>query len=841
MDTATWTIADDADRMGAAVYLDYVDDFLLDNTLIADNRTHEPTAPVLDLFAEGLVLHECDGGGNAYDIKNCTFVNNASYEGLTVEVASPDFRDVTGTADLAMKNTFIQGMSQFPLGSIYCDGGIGTPPVADSYYFITEVPATPALVSQGQNDYRPQFVGRLQDKGQQNLQDLDWDLTCRNIGWTPTLPEQSSIPVTVIDGTATIKEGWYEIDDEFIHLASEKIVIEPGVVIRVINDGTLMLEACESITIGDAERKGRVVFVGADRIQVDGRLSGNQFHFYGGSEEEPAELITHGLTVNLPLEYGLSFKNIDLNLVGSESLEEQNFEILNSAKQYMQIYSGCQGKFDGIRFDGVGTTQWEITNPEAGLGSFQVSDSYAEFSGCHFGVASQEAYFDLQILGVPSAGATAAVLDHCWFRGVGPQQHTQLVLGLTSVNLSGCQLLDVVEDYAIQAINSRTDMGFDHGWNTISREDDIQAPLIDLINGELILEAGENCFIHPQYSHDPFDGFITSNLGSQNPPADGVIWSGNYWGASESNGIALWEDLWLHVPQWVNAMVPADFLDECGEFGQGMIPPSTSDKIMFLDGEAAYLIGNYSGASSHWFQLLETYPKSSYSTSASKSLKSSAVHTTWGRQNAAALHSQMFSVSQNTLAHNPHLGVEQEAYAWVIEARWGDRTVALAALSGMLTTYTDPTDQLVINILIAEVGTYPPVGQSSSFASSRNRITNQAQAHRAMALLAAGEAAETEESLAPATRATSFQLGLAVPNPFNPVTHVPVVLTQDSYIKAALYDISGARVRTVVDQTLPAGSHRFRVDGSHLASGVYFLHVAPQNGAPQTAKLLLLK
>jgi len=85
----------------------------------------------------------------------------------------------------------------------------------------------------------------------------------------------------------------------------------------------------------------------------------------------------------------------------------------------------------------------------------------------------------------------------------------------------------------------------------------------------------------------------------------------------------------------------------------------------------------------------------------------------------------------------------------------------------------------------------------------------------------------------------------AWPNPFNPSTSVSFSLSQPGRAQLAVYNVRGQRVRTLVDDPLPAGEHTAvwngRDDaGRPCASGVYLLRL--QTGAPvQTSKALLLK
>lgn len=85
----------------------------------------------------------------------------------------------------------------------------------------------------------------------------------------------------------------------------------------------------------------------------------------------------------------------------------------------------------------------------------------------------------------------------------------------------------------------------------------------------------------------------------------------------------------------------------------------------------------------------------------------------------------------------------------------------------------------------------------------------------------------------------------AVPNPFNPSTELSFELTQDGLVSLEIYDLSGRRVRTLVDATYAAGIHRVRWDGTDrsgasAASGVYIARVRSSGGEDQQ-RLVLLK
>jgi hypothetical protein len=55
-----------------------------------------------------------------------------------------------------------------------------------------------------------------------------------------------------------------------------------------------------------------------------------------------------------------------------------------------------------------------------------------------------------------------------------------------------------------------------------------------------------------------------------------------------------------------------------------------------------------------------------------------------------------------------------------------------------------------------------------------------------------------------------------------------------------VYDVLGREIRTLVDERQIAGDHSVKLDGSNLASGVYFYRLQAGTYA-ETRKLLLLR
>jgi len=84
-----------------------------------------------------------------------------------------------------------------------------------------------------------------------------------------------------------------------------------------------------------------------------------------------------------------------------------------------------------------------------------------------------------------------------------------------------------------------------------------------------------------------------------------------------------------------------------------------------------------------------------------------------------------------------------------------------------------------------------------------------------------------------------------VPNPFNPVTEIRYELPSEMPVLLNIYNVSGRRVRTLVNTRQAAGPHHVPwngrdEDGRRVASGVYFYTLAVP-GFTQTRKMVSLK
>jgi len=112
----------------------------------------------------------------------------------------------------------------------------------------------------------------------------------------------------------------------------------------------------------------------------------------------------------------------------------------------------------------------------------------------------------------------------------------------------------------------------------------------------------------------------------------------------------------------------------------------------------------------------------------------------------------------------------------------------------------------------------------------------------------AGIVHETAPLYVPVTRA---ELGQNFPNPFNPVTRIEYWLPEAGTgavrtpVNVSVYDVRGAKVRTLVNQAQVAGRYRVEWDGrddhgTPVGSGVYFYRMSTPRFS-DSRKMVLLK
>ncbi|MBE2217558.1 MAG: T9SS type A sorting domain-containing protein [Ignavibacteria bacterium] len=86
----------------------------------------------------------------------------------------------------------------------------------------------------------------------------------------------------------------------------------------------------------------------------------------------------------------------------------------------------------------------------------------------------------------------------------------------------------------------------------------------------------------------------------------------------------------------------------------------------------------------------------------------------------------------------------------------------------------------------------------------------------------------------------SFDMQQNYPNPFNPVTVIKYQIPQATYLTVKLYDQLGREILTLFAGDRQAGYYELTVDGTNLASGIYFCRLISQ-GFSKIIKMSLIK
>jgi len=88
--------------------------------------------------------------------------------------------------------------------------------------------------------------------------------------------------------------------------------------------------------------------------------------------------------------------------------------------------------------------------------------------------------------------------------------------------------------------------------------------------------------------------------------------------------------------------------------------------------------------------------------------------------------------------------------------------------------------------------------------------------------------------------ADAFEVSSNMPNPFNQQTSFNISLTETSHVTIDVINALGTSVATLDKGNLVAGSHKIIIDGTDLASGLYFYTVKAGNNSV-TKKMMVKK
>lgn len=84
----------------------------------------------------------------------------------------------------------------------------------------------------------------------------------------------------------------------------------------------------------------------------------------------------------------------------------------------------------------------------------------------------------------------------------------------------------------------------------------------------------------------------------------------------------------------------------------------------------------------------------------------------------------------------------------------------------------------------------------------------------------------------------TFSLGVNYPNPFNPSSTIPFELSNPAYIQLDIYDVTGRRIKRLVDGYFGAGQHQTQFTADiNMSSGIYIYALTIRDDAGNTTRL----
>lgn len=88
---------------------------------------------------------------------------------------------------------------------------------------------------------------------------------------------------------------------------------------------------------------------------------------------------------------------------------------------------------------------------------------------------------------------------------------------------------------------------------------------------------------------------------------------------------------------------------------------------------------------------------------------------------------------------------------------------------------------------------------------------------------------------------TKFSLEQNYPNPFNPETNIDYIIPKETFVNISLYDISGKKIRELVNEKKQPGYYTVKLKGDELSSGIYFYRLLTTSEYTAVKKLTFIK
>src|SRR5690606_40011291 len=86
-----------------------------------------------------------------------------------------------------------------------------------------------------------------------------------------------------------------------------------------------------------------------------------------------------------------------------------------------------------------------------------------------------------------------------------------------------------------------------------------------------------------------------------------------------------------------------------------------------------------------------------------------------------------------------------------------------------------------------------------------------------------------------------FFLSQNYPNPFNPETNIDYIIPEETLVNISLYDITGKKIKELVNEKKQPGYYTIKLKGGELSSGIYFYRLITGSGYSAVKKLTIVK
>ena len=672
-----------------------------------------------------------------------------------------------------------------------------------------------AFVDPDAGDFRPRWDNVVLDKADPNLP-LDFDLTRADIGWNP------AYPVVEITGPTEITEpGHYLVTGPFATISGQNTELPDGTTVKMEDGSYLFIQDTDlaggyHITVGDPD--------GARTAIVGPPSTGHILFGVAGTEIQATDCQFHGVLFNrVHAGASLQFRNCNVDLDGTNG----NVVFNDFANGQLIFHEVCRGAFRNFDF----------TPPKPGIGSLSI-------------IAS-----DIDLLNVafdPVPGGQNYGYWKVWQSGVAPGNPHQVI--------AGCTFLCNDNTYGVYPLFAQgAAFTLHHNQFTHIQQGAIYmyASTLDLANGaanifskpfyqdfngnSIIIGWGGNVDLHCGYNSFTND-LITSPYKYFEAPCFSGDWRSNFWGYDCTTPL----DPGPYLPTCVTNYLPT--LSSCPSI---FLPceDQYEESPLYALGTEADADYNFEAACAYWTELMVEFPGSKYCTKVTGSMKAIGLVTEYGMESYGLIRSDLEAAAAQSEPVDFLLSVSQRCAAWCVEARHGDRPAALVLLNTLLLEVKgNLSAEKLINVAIAEIGTYPEQGGMSAMNPGMEiaRLEWQTRQLRAFQLALLPEATQAriaQEGLTEAEQAMQpldLRLIGCYPNPFNSATTIELVSRGDVPLTLEIYNLAGQRVTILQDGMLSAGNHRFQWDASASASGLYLVR-AEQGTKQEISKLMLIR